>query len=260
MPQRTPILARSMVELVRRTRPGVLSAALFAPEPPRSMTALSAPTRERRNEVLNRLADRHAPHSRKPFQLRDDLALDIAAAIRRGKPRITDDELEATLQGFEQISREAAKRAATAREIEASVAPKAALATRLERIDDALRGIEQSSLVDQPEAVARLKEQGDLAPLLRPFGLDDAYRESVVSNPSATREVVAKALHATGVAPGRLAEIRRERDGQEQIRVQSEAAELWSELFQADSKDAPEGFAEFANRAISESMGDGDGG
>lgn len=231
--------------------------ALFGPEPSREMTALSAPTRERRKEVFNRLADRHAPHSRKPFQLSDDLTLAVASAVRRGRPRITDEEMEKVLTGFETISRSAAQRASQAREVEASVAPQASLATRLERFDAALLDVRESRIGDRADAVSELTNAGSgLREELAPYGLADSWRVDAVRDPGSVREVVARAIHATGVNPGHLAEIRRERDGQEQIRVQSEAATLWSELFEADSTDAPEGFAEFANRAVNESMGD----
>ena len=51
-----------------------------------------------------------------------------------------------------------------------------------------------------------------------------------------------------------LAEVRRERDGQEEIRVRSAAAELWRETFDEHDADAPDDFAEFAQRAVSDSM------
>ena len=256
-PQQTTWLGRSMVELERRTKPGEPSAALFSPEPSREMTALSAPTRERRQEVFSRLADRHAPHSRKPFQLRDDLALAVASAVRRGRPRVTDEEMEAVLTGFETISRSASQRASQAREVEASVAPQATLAARLERVDAALLDLAGASQRDRADAVQRLTGlASDLGEVLAPHGLDHTWRADAVSDPASMREVVQRAIRATGVNSGHLAEVRRERDGLEQIRVRGEAATLWSELFEADSMDAPEGFAEFANRAISESAGE----
>ena len=56
-----------------------------------------------------------------------------------------------------------------------------------------------------------------------------------------------------GEAGGRLAAARQDQRAMEKVRVQSEAASLWRTTFDATDANAPDNFAELANRAIAES-------
>ena len=94
---------------------------------------------------------------------------------------------------------------------------------------------------------------GGLGEVLRPHGLADSWRVDAVSNPNQMREVIDAARRATGVDSSRLAAARQDQRAMEQVRVASDASALWRETFNADDADAPDGFNEFAQRAIAES-------
>ena len=187
------------------------------------------------------------------FELSDDLILDISDSIRKAKPRVTDDELEAVFAGVEKISREAAERAELAKLVEASHAPRVELATKLHAVDTALSAVSAAApdSNDQRTAVEQLEQKVRATWVaLEHHGLGRGWQDSVAANPLPMREILSKARRAAGPGSNRLAEIRREREIDETILVTSGAARLSNELFSLQAP--PDGFADFAARAVAE--------
>lgn len=220
------------------------------------MTLMSAPTAARSAEVQRRLFDRN--YTRSPGQLSDGLILDIARAVRRDKPNISDDELEAVFAGFEKIGRNAAVRSRQSREVETEIMPQAALAHRLVAVDEAVRDV-----MSTPGATARAAAGARLSELisgmgneLRPHGLSSTWRADFMDKPEELLAVVQAAEKSAGVQVQRLADARQQHREQQRLTIGSEAAALWSETYTAADHSSAEPFNEFAEQAVAALAGD----
>ncbi len=233
----------------------------------RTMNPLTAPTAARREIVEQRLANPDALPGR--FQLSDELTMDIVAAIHKVSPRISDDELEAVLAGFEDITRRAATRAGQAAKTEAQARPAMVLDTRLERVDAALRALGAAPPDEKPTALAELVttvRQIDYA--LKYHGLKASWDLTVAENPLPLREVLDAARRAIGGDTSKrmreareaeqLEQDQKDREEHERRRVRSDLSQLTNEQFPMMAP--PPGLPELAVRAIAETPpGDDEG-
>lgn len=236
--------------------PPILAAPAKPPANPGpvQMSVLTAPTRARSVELDRQRFDKNYIS---PELLSDGLYMDTADAVRKGKPNISDDELEAVFTGLQAIGKAAQSRQAAAKKVELMAGAAAVLATRLERVDATLLDLAAAG-ADTPAVITELAQVMDsVAPELRKHGLAETWRADVLQDATPLREVVAKAITATGHDFGKVQQLRQERAVHERLQIATAAAQLWQDTFDASDPGADaDGFVALAERAAAEVSGE----